>query len=94
MSLVLIPPFEWEWLRNLPYKQYVQTVHWQNCRNEALRLADFTCQKCGEKGDLHVHHLTYEHRGSEQEYPEDLQVLCKSCHQDAHGIRRNERRTA
>jgi len=33
---------------------------------------------------LDVHHKTYENYGDER--PEDLVVLCRSCHQKVHGV--------
>jgi len=44
------------------------------------------CAQCGEtKGELHVHHLTYERFGNES--LQDLQVLCKTCHLGHHEMR-------
>ncbi len=73
-------------LRLLPYKKYLLTEHWQKIREKILKRENYTCQKCRTKGGvLHVHHNTYEHRG--YEYDEDLQVLCRTCHQEYHRIK-------
>ena len=46
------------------------------------RKAGFKCQLCGRKGDLNVHHNTYNSRGNEN--LKDLIVLCKDCHTKFH----------
>ena len=40
---------------------------------------------CGNDQDkLHIHHNTYDHRGYEEYYPEDLVCLCEKCHNKYH----------
>ena len=70
-------------LKEMSYKEYLQTGEWQSKRKTALKDADNKCQLCSV-GDteLHVHHKTYERRG--EELPEDLIVLCKKCHAKQH----------
>jgi hypothetical protein len=46
-----------------------------------LAIDNFTCQRCGSKQDVQVHHLTYENFGDEDVY-NDLITLCKRCHED------------
>lgn len=43
------------------------------------------CERCGILPGVQLHHLTYERIGSER--PEDLQLLCKACHEFIHGKR-------
>ena len=69
-------------LRALPYFKYLETPHWQQTRNRALRRAEFKCELCNDNGQLHVHHKTYENRG--QERNADLIVLCSDCHSKFH----------
>ena len=70
-------------LKSMPYKEYLQTPEWQQVRKRSLMLADNKCQVCEASGvELHVHHKTYERRG--EELPDDLIVLCKTCHEDIH----------
>lgn len=49
-----------------------------------LRRADDLCEDCGERllGGGEFHHLTYLRRG--REYPSDLALLCRDCHQARH----------
>jgi len=70
-------------LKNMPYKEYLQTEHWREKRKSALYRANNKCQLCGNKENLHVHHNTYDNRGQEKD--EDLVVLCEICHARHHG---------
>ena len=67
------------------YKEYLQSEDWQLIRMARLRADNFTCQKCGSKQNLQVHHLTYERVGCE--CIKDLTTLCKNCHSEVHGIK-------
>lgn len=72
-------------LRQEEYKRYLQTDHWKQTRAEALRRANYTCNDCGSKSNLQVHHLTYARRGHERQ--SDLVVVCRNCHKKRHGIK-------
>lgn len=67
------------------YESYIHSSTWRNRRKRALELANYKCEKCGCKENLHVHHLSYEHFGDELD--NELQVLCRECHQRVHGKR-------
>jgi len=69
-------------LLQLPYPAYLETPHWQNCREQALEAAQHRCAICNAANSLEVHHRTYERRG--QESPGDLTVLCGDCHKLFH----------
>ena len=69
-------------LRTMPYREYLQTDHWKEIRMAMLKRAKFSCQLCSAKGELHVHHRSYENRG--QEIYGDLIVLCANCHSKFH----------
>ncbi len=73
------------------YAQYLTTSVWHYRRNEALKRASYTCQRCGVKRQLQVHHLSYERLGNERD--EDLEVLCKGCHLGHHAARAQEKIT-
>lgn len=75
---------ELEWLRTMPYPEYLQTAHWQQVRIRALKRSGFRCQLCNKEGRLNVHHRTYERRG--YEYYNDVITLCESCHEKFHDI--------
>jgi hypothetical protein len=76
------------------YEKYLETTHWQDFRKFALneqakKLGRNMCERCerepdGERGaELHVHHLTYERLG--RELIEDVQIICRECHDMEHG---------
>lgn len=69
-------------LRKLPYAQYLRTAHWQRVRELALEQAGHTCDLCGQRHQLEVHHRTYARLGFERQ--SDVIVLCHECHRDHH----------
>ncbi len=69
-------------LKTMPYREYLQTDHWQALRKRMLKRAGYRCQLCNSEGRLHVHHRTYENRGNESY--SDLIVLCPNCHAKHH----------
>lgn len=71
------------------YKAYLRTPEWKSTRAAAIRRAQGRCQHCGTKDNLQVHHLNYERLY--HELPEDLVVLCKTCHAQAHTKRKYNR---
>lgn len=64
-------------LRSLPYRDYLETAHWQRTRRLAFERYGDRCVLCGHTG-TDVHHRTYERLGCEQ--LDDLIVLCRTCH--------------
>lgn len=65
-------------LARMAYPEYLQTPEWQARKKIMRARADNRCQVCNTSEKLHVHHRTYDRRGNER--PEDLTVLCESCH--------------
>lgn len=70
------------------YAKYLNGPDWQAKRKEAIKYAGDKCERCelprwlaeiAYDQDLNVHHLTYANKGDEQ--PEDLEVLCRRCHE-------------
>lgn len=70
------------------YAEYLQSPHWQEVRKEAIESSNSICERCelprwlaeiAYDQDLHVHHKSYRSRGKEQ--IEDLEVLCRRCHE-------------
>ena len=70
--------------RFLLYSDYQRTLYWYHVSQRTKWAANFKCSKCGCQENLQAHHLTYEHRGLEAKYPEDLICLCKKCHLEEH----------
>jgi hypothetical protein len=65
------------------YAEYLRSPHWIKVRDAALKRAGHRCQTCNSDQNLDVHHRTYENLG--HEFPMDLTVLCRSCHERIHG---------
>ncbi len=67
----------------MSYFDYIRSDSWQRVRKEAMRKAKFRCQVCGTRTEkLCAHHNNYSNLGRER--PEDLIILCSSCHQLFH----------
>lgn len=65
------------------YRHYLQSPVWKAKRQEALSYYGCVCSRCKCYG-TDVHHKTYERVGG-NERMEDLEVLCRECH-DAHHL--------
>lgn len=63
---------------------YFQSAEWNAKRLEVLKASDGTCQMCGAKSHLHVHHITYANLGAEP--LTDLATVCQSCHTLIHQV--------
>ena len=64
------------------YAAYIQSDAWKRKRIVRLKEDGFSCQLCGAKTNLNVHHLTYKHLGCER--PDELMTLCRNCHAKVH----------
>ena len=83
----------WAWWRSRPggtagghterYRAVMGSEGWRRRRRQALRRAGRRCQRCGARGPLDVHHLTYARLGRER--PGDLLAVCERCHGALHG---------
>jgi hypothetical protein len=62
-------------------EEYYKSSEWETVRVFALHRANHRCERCGSAGVLQVHHVTYDNLFNEK--PEDLEVLCKRCHDEA-----------
>lgn len=70
--------------RKTEYDRFMKSDTWEHLRSLKLRQARNRCEKCGDTERLEVHHLTYDRFGGDERMT-DLQVLCHTCHEDAHG---------
>ena len=65
------------------YNEYLQTPHWKEVRQQALQKYGGKCALNDKHPDaVHVHHRNYQRLGAE--LPEDVIVLCASCHAKHH----------
>jgi 5-methylcytosine-specific restriction endonuclease McrA len=75
-----------KYLTSEQYRDYIASLAWKNRADQARRRVGYRCQLCNRKGELHVHHRTYERLGREMD--EDLIVLCATCHKHFHSLGR------
>lgn len=66
----------------MDYQKYLKSDEWRAITRRIWRKADGKCASCGGKGN-HVHHKTYDRLGHEDD--EDLELLCRFCHDRRHG---------
>lgn len=71
------------------YFELLKDPRWQRKRLEALQLAEFKCEECGDGSKtLHVHHKLYRKGAMPWEYEDhELVTLCEDCHLTEHQIR-------
>ncbi len=75
------------------YQDLLETIEWQDKRDEILQLDNFTCQVC-KKSDkpLDVHHTYYNSKYLPWEYPNhSLMSLCRNCHESTHERKKAEK---
>ena len=64
------------------YRYHMQSSRWRETRRRMVGQAQHRCERCGRPSNyLELHHVTYFRLGDERD--EDLQVLCKPCHNEA-----------
>lgn len=75
-----------DYIKNMPYKDFLQTPYWEAVANRKRYKANFKCELCNNTGLLNVHHKSYKNHGYEVDHLEDLIVLCEDCHKKFHDI--------
>jgi len=68
----------------IDYKAYLYSEKWKKKRKKILKRDNFTCQDCGSKNHLQVHHLTYKNIGNER--LNELITVCAHCHKKRHNL--------
>lgn len=66
------------------YHTYLDSKDWKHRRRDIRKRAHGNCERCHLGNADDVHHLTYERIG--HEYPSDLLVVCRECHEYLHNI--------
>jgi hypothetical protein len=68
----------WQYKAGNPeYERYIHSAGWRKTAEERMEMDRHTCCVCGGRA-TDVHHLTYDHLGSEP--MDDLVSLCRKCH--------------
>lgn len=65
------------------YAEYLRHPRYRFVRGIVMTLADWRCQRCGERA-TEVHHLRYPPWGT-FDVPENLEPVCHQCHCNEHG---------
>jgi 5-methylcytosine-specific restriction endonuclease McrA len=66
---------------------YLSSEAWQRKRQQVFGTRLACCKRCGIFGvRLDLHHKTYARFGRERD--EDLEILCRTCHDKEHASRR------
>jgi hypothetical protein len=64
--------------------EYLASDQWKSLRNSVICRDQCVCVRCGSTERLEVHHKTYSRRGFEK--MDDLETLCRVCHERHHGL--------
>lgn len=73
--------------KNISYNEQLETKEWKDYRNVVFANRGRTCEMCGAKTNLQVHHIKYVFGRKAWEYPiKDVMVLCRNCHKKIHNI--------
>ena len=67
------------------YTAFINSKEWYKIRARVINARGKYCEVCGNKNNIHIHHLNYKRFGG-KEKNSDLQVLCKKCHMKIHGL--------
>lgn len=78
-----------EYMNTMEYKRFLNTTYWHMVSIIVRSRYKYHCCICGKKADkyLDTHHLSYEHKGYEFKYLNDLVLVCRNCHHDLHESR-------
>ena len=64
------------------YRAYLLSPEWAEKRGLVMDRCSHTCEGCGKRRAVHVHHKTYDHLGDEFLF--ELIGLCEECHERIH----------
>ena len=70
------------------YYRYLASRAWRLKRKDVLARCNNICERCGDAPASQVHHLTYRHVGDEP--IEELQGICRMCHEYVSGEGTND----
>ncbi len=67
------------------YAEFLKTPFWENLRCQAWKRDGYRCVRCGSAWRIQAHHKVYRHPWT-LTVLEDLETLCRKCHEKEHGI--------
>lgn len=74
-------------VRKANYSEYTKSPYWKRTAARKRKSVGYRCESCKAKGYTEVHHLHY--RTLWAETNQDLQVLCRPCHEKRHEFDRH-----
>ncbi len=77
-------------IRSMKYSDFLQTVYWKGVALFVKERDGNTCSICGAQRRLVAHHTNYENHGDEIHHLDDIQCVCKNCHNRIHGKQEEE----
>lgn len=66
------------------YREYLQSSEWHSLRQSAKKRDRFRCTRCGYIGNLQVHHIHYNGIYTMEFTLDQLETVCKECHNSIH----------
>uniref|UniRef100_A0A6M3KFS5 Putative homing endonuclease n=1 Tax=viral metagenome TaxID=1070528 RepID=A0A6M3KFS5_9ZZZZ len=72
------------------YDRYIHSKQWRDIRAVILKRDKKTCQWCGNKKSISVHHLEYPDIVGDEDTGK-LITLCKKCHDRTHGRQKGKK---
>lgn len=66
------------------YRNYLKSIEWEILKNKVLEINNYSCSKCWNDTNLHIHHWTYIRLYNEE--LTDLFCLCNICHKEFHRL--------
>ena len=74
-----------EKINEMEYADFLRTMYWRGIAAYVKKNAGNKCQLCGSKENLVTHHLSYGFHGDELHHLDELQCICRNCHDQIHG---------
>jgi len=66
------------------YDEYLDSHMWRQIRSRIYVRADGTCECCRQRKPENVHHWSYTVATLRGDRPQNLEAVCKSCHEKFH----------
>lgn len=64
------------------YLEYIQSAKWAMFKLSIVAKRGQQCERCQTRGPVDLHHRTY--RNLFNEKPEEVELLCRGCHEQEH----------
>ena len=65
-------------------KHSYYSKRWREFRKKMLKDCGYKCASCSALNELHVHHIKPVYDGGDFYNPDNIEVVCRSCHMELH----------